>query len=78
MPHEVGMQIPFDLLEVPPQDAVSESMTTLYQCIISALMKNGRLMDRSGHVLIVAELAREFDVLDIDGRRPAPLTIETA
>ncbi|MGB6686830.1 MAG: hypothetical protein WBE76_03210 [Terracidiphilus sp.] len=72
------MQIPFDLLEVPPQDAVSESMTTLYQCIISALMKNGRLMDRSGHVLIVAELAREFDVLDIDGRRPAPLTIETA
>jgi len=46
--------------------------------VISALVKNAALMDRSGHVLIVAELAREFDVLDIDGRRPAPLTLATA
>jgi dehydrogenase/reductase SDR family member 1 len=41
--------------------------------VISALVKNAGLMDRSGHVLIVAELAREFGVLDIDGQRPAPL-----
>ena len=45
---------------------------------ISALVKDSGLMDRSGHVLIVAELAREFGVLDIDGRRPVPLTLETA
>ncbi|MGB6688916.1 MAG: SDR family NAD(P)-dependent oxidoreductase [Terracidiphilus sp.] len=46
--------------------------------VISALMKNGGLMDRSGQVLIVAELAREFGILDIDGRRPVPLSLETA
>lgn len=57
--------------------AVSESPEFTGR-VISALVKNPGLMDRSGHVLVVADLAREFDVLDVDGSRPAPLTLDTA
>jgi dehydrogenase/reductase SDR family member 1 len=36
------------------------------------------LMRRSGQVLVAAQLAVELGVLDIDGRQPTPLTLETA
>jgi hypothetical protein len=46
--------------------------------VISALVKDTSFMDRSGQVLIVAELGREFGVLDIDGQQPEPLALEAA
>ncbi len=46
--------------------------------VVAALAGDPALMERSGKVLIAAELAAEFGVTDVDGRRPAPLTIETA
>jgi NAD(P)-dependent dehydrogenase (short-subunit alcohol dehydrogenase family) len=38
--------------------------------VIDALARDPKLMKRSGSVLIGAELAEEYGVLDIDGRRP--------
>lgn len=46
--------------------------------VIAALSHDSRLMERSGKVVVAAEAAREFGVSDLDGRQPAPLTIETA
>ncbi len=44
--------------------------------VIAALMKDARLAERSGRVLVGAEVARELDVVDVDGSRPLPLTLE--
>ncbi|MGV9478972.1 SDR family NAD(P)-dependent oxidoreductase [Gordonia aichiensis] len=38
--------------------------------VIAALAADGDLMSRSGRVLIAAELADEFGIADLDGRRP--------
>jgi NAD(P)-dependent dehydrogenase (short-subunit alcohol dehydrogenase family) len=38
--------------------------------VIDALSRDPRLMERSGHVWIGAELARNYGVADIDGRQP--------
>jgi dehydrogenase/reductase SDR family protein 1 len=46
--------------------------------VIAALADDPRLMDRSGEVLVAANLAIELGVRDIDGRQPVPLTLETA
>lgn len=46
--------------------------------VIAALFAEPDLMRRSGQVLVAAQLAIELGVLDIDGRQPAPLTLETA
>ncbi len=46
--------------------------------VIAALMKGESCLRRSGHVLVAAELARELQVADEDGRQPVPLTLETA
>jgi dehydrogenase/reductase SDR family member 1 len=43
--------------------------------VIAALSRDPRLMERSGQVVIAAELARELNVLDTDGRQPVPLTL---
>jgi dehydrogenase/reductase SDR family protein 1 len=45
--------------------------------VIAALSAQPDLMQRSGKVLIAAQLAIEFGVLDTDGRQPIPLTLET-
>lgn len=45
--------------------------------ILEALMDEGRLMERTGQVLVVAGLARELGVTDIDGRQPEPLSLDT-
>lgn len=46
--------------------------------VIAALARDPALMERSGKVLVAAEIAAEFGVSDIDGRQPKPLTLETA
>jgi len=46
--------------------------------VIAALANRSGLMDRTGKVLVAAAVARELGVIDIDGRSPAPLTLETA
>jgi NAD(P)-dependent dehydrogenase (short-subunit alcohol dehydrogenase family) len=43
--------------------------------VIAALNGDSRLMDRSGQVVVAAQLAQELNVQDIDGRQPVPLTL---
>ena len=45
--------------------------------VIAALVRDPRLMERTGRVCVAAALAQEYGVSDVDGKHPAPLTIET-
>lgn len=45
--------------------------------VIAALAGDARLMERSGKVCVAAALALEYGVSDVDGKHPAPLTLET-
>ena len=45
---------------------------------IAALAADPDRLRRSGQVLVVAALAREYGVVDIDGRTPRPLTLDEA
>jgi dehydrogenase/reductase SDR family protein 1 len=45
--------------------------------VIASLVDDPAMMERSGRVLVAAKLALELGVSDIDGRQPAPLTLET-
>jgi NAD(P)-dependent dehydrogenase (short-subunit alcohol dehydrogenase family) len=44
--------------------------------VIAGLYKDPRLMERSGKVLVAAALAREYEILDVDGRQPGVLTLD--
>lgn len=44
--------------------------------IVAALFNDRSLRDRSGQVLVGAAVARELGVTDIDGREPAPLSLD--
>jgi NAD(P)-dependent dehydrogenase (short-subunit alcohol dehydrogenase family) len=44
--------------------------------VIAALAADPNLAARSGQALVTAALAREYDISDIDGRRPIPLTLD--
>ncbi|MGO4882858.1 MAG: SDR family NAD(P)-dependent oxidoreductase [Bryobacteraceae bacterium] len=46
--------------------------------VIAALARDPDLREHTGEALIAAEAAMEFGITDIDGRQPAPLTLETA
>ena len=46
--------------------------------VIAALDGDPDRMSRTGEVLVAAAIAREYDVEDVDGRHPDPLTLETA
>lgn len=46
--------------------------------VIAALWRDPRLANRSGQALVAAAVASELGVKDIDGKQPAPLTIQTA
>lgn len=46
--------------------------------VITALVASGKLRAQSGRRLVAAELAQRLGVLDIDGRAPRPLSLETA
>lgn len=45
--------------------------------VVAALSRDTRLMERSGQVVIAAQIAKELNVVDTDGRQPIPLTLET-
>jgi dehydrogenase/reductase SDR family member 1 len=45
--------------------------------VINALAHDPALMERSGKVLVAAEVAAEFGISDVDGRKPRPLALET-
>jgi NAD(P)-dependent dehydrogenase (short-subunit alcohol dehydrogenase family) len=45
--------------------------------VIAALARDPYLMERSGKILVAAALAQEYGVSDVDGKHPAPLTLET-
>lgn len=42
---------------------------------VAALAKDPNVMDKSGQVLTVGDLAREYNFTDIDGRQPPPFQI---
>ncbi len=42
---------------------------------VAALLRDPDLRRRSGHALVVAELAREYGFTDLDGSQPRPLTL---
>ncbi len=44
--------------------------------VIAALWRDPERMQKSGRVLIAAELAREYDIADVGGYRPVPLRLE--
>lgn len=44
--------------------------------VIAGLSRDPGLMERSGKVLIAAALAREYGIFDVDGKQPAPLTLD--
>jgi dehydrogenase/reductase SDR family protein 1 len=46
--------------------------------VVAALATHPNIMRRSGSVQVAAEVAREFGFTDIDGKQPAPLTLDTA
>lgn len=45
--------------------------------VIAALSCDPHLMERSGQVVIAAQLARELNVVDTDGKQPIPLALDT-
>ena len=45
--------------------------------VIAALSCDPHLMERSGQVVVAAELAKELNVFDTDGKQPIPLTLDT-
>ena len=45
--------------------------------VINALAHDPALMERSGKVLVAAEVSAEFGISDVDGRKPRPLALET-
>ena len=46
--------------------------------VIAALAQDKTIMERTGKVLVAAAVASEFNLKDIDGKQPTPLTIENA
>jgi NAD(P)-dependent dehydrogenase (short-subunit alcohol dehydrogenase family) len=46
--------------------------------VIAALACDPHLIEKSGRVLVAAEVAQEFGVIDTDGRQPVPLTLKSA
>lgn len=46
--------------------------------VVAALARDPKLMERTGRVVVAAALAAELGVSDVDGKRPKPLTLETA
>jgi dehydrogenase/reductase SDR family protein 1 len=46
--------------------------------VIAALAADPKLMQRTGEALVVAALAIEYGIVDIDGKQPRPITLEEA
>ena len=43
--------------------------------VIAALAADPQVLERSGQVLVAASMAQAYDITDVDGRRPLPLTL---
>lgn len=46
--------------------------------VVAALVTDPRLLEKSGQILVAAALAQEYELRDIDGRQPHPLTLAEA
>ena len=44
--------------------------------VVAALATDPNVMKRSGQVLVAAALAKEYDIKDIDGKQPKPVTLK--
>ena len=44
--------------------------------VVAALATDPNVMKRSGQVLVAAALAKEYDIKDIDGKQPRPVTLK--
>ena len=44
--------------------------------VIRALARDPKLIERTGSVLVAAQLAIEYGITDIDGKQPRPLTLQ--
>ncbi|HEY2015741.1 MAG TPA: SDR family NAD(P)-dependent oxidoreductase [Bryobacteraceae bacterium] len=44
--------------------------------VVAALSSDPHLMERSGQVVVAAQLAKELNVYDTDGKQPVPLTLD--
>ena len=53
----------------------SESPQFVGRAIV-ALASDADIMDKTGRVLIAAELAQDYGFTDVDGKQPRPLTVE--
>ena len=45
--------------------------------VVAALYGDAQLMERSGQIVVAAQLAKELGVVDIDGKQPIPLTLSS-
>ena len=45
---------------------------------VAGLMRDPNLMEKTGQILVAASLALEYGFVDIDGKQPRPLTLETS
>lgn len=45
--------------------------------VVAALHGDPRLLEQSGRVLVVAQYAKDAGIVDVDGKQPAPITLET-
>jgi hypothetical protein len=43
--------------------------------VVAALSLDPHLMERSGQIVVAAQVAQELNIGDIDGRQPIPLTL---
>jgi len=55
----------------------SESLQFIGRAV-AALASDPKVMEKSGQVLVAAQLALEYGFADVDGKQPVPLTLETA
>jgi dehydrogenase/reductase SDR family member 1 len=45
---------------------------------VAGLMRDPKLMEKTGQILVAASLALEYGFTDIDGKQPKPLTLESS
>ena len=44
--------------------------------VVAVLASDPTIMEKSGKVLVAAQLAMDYGITDIDGKQPRPLTLE--
>jgi dehydrogenase/reductase SDR family member 1 len=57
-------------------DASNSESPEFLGLVVDALSRDPKLAEKSGRVLVAADLALEYGVGDIDGRQPRPLTLD--